>query len=377
MPEDDGQKQGWWERNVEAPVAAHLDRERAAIPEEARLTHDIQVGVTKGVYHFGKGIVTGIIGIAGTALKFCTDPDYRSTVLDKADRLARDFDKLQNGTPEEQLEVAKRAADFGDQMYEGIKQQVKKDWEQAGKEGKRAELISKWGTQGVLEVASMFVGIGEAKAALKGAEVVEKAGELAKVGRAADKLVSKCEKAEELAKIAKNIEKAKKAEAAVGRLRKAEELAAGKKAMPRYKTPHKPLSAATRKELQGKLSNRTITREEFEHLDWDRRFANRRATGVRRFWAEERARLRSGKSGTRNWTPEQKADIVAGRTPKINGEPMRGHHRCNALDHPQIADDPANIYPVTPKEHLDRWHGGNWRNDTYGEPLHPTSPEEF
>ena len=37
----------------------------------------------------------------------------------------------------------------------------------------------------------------------------------------------------------------------------------------------------------------------------------------------------------------------------------------------------ANIYPATKNEHFNRWHGGNWQNDTFGEPLKPWIPEDF
>ena len=147
--------------------------------------------------------------------------------------------------------------------------------------------------------------------------------------------------------------------------------------VPTYETPFSPLTKAQRADLKTKLESRTITREEYQQLDWDRRFANRRATGVRRFWAEERARLRAGEPGTRNWNPEQREAILAGGRPQFNGETIQGHHKYNALDHPQIANDPNNIYPATKTEHFERWHGGDWRNDTFGKPLNPEFLEEF
>jgi GHH signature containing HNH/Endo VII superfamily nuclease toxin len=147
--------------------------------------------------------------------------------------------------------------------------------------------------------------------------------------------------------------------------------------VPSYQTPHRPVTDAQRRVLRQKLNDRTITREEYARLEWDRRFNNRRARGVSRFWSQERRLLRSGQPGTRNWTPEQRADILAGRTPKHNGIPIEGHHRYNALDHPQLADDASNIYPATDAEHFQRWHDGNYQNDTFGEPLNPQFPEEF
>jgi hypothetical protein len=147
--------------------------------------------------------------------------------------------------------------------------------------------------------------------------------------------------------------------------------------VPTYETPFNPLTKVQRTDLKAKLESRTITKNEYQRLEWDRRFANRRATGVRKFWAEERARLRAGESGTRNWTAEQRDAILDGKRPQYNGETIQGHHKYNALDHPQIANDPQNIYPATKTEHFERWHGGDWRNDTFGEPVNPLFTEEF
>lgn len=149
------------------------------------------------------------------------------------------------------------------------------------------------------------------------------------------------------------------------------------KKVPSYKTPYSPVTKSQRAVLKSKLKQRTITKEEYKRLDWDRRFANKRAKGVSRFWADERARLKMGEPGTRNWTAEQQADILANKTPTFKGEAIQGHHKYNALDHPQLASDPKNIYPATRAEHFERWHGGNWRNDSFGKPLKIDYPEEF
>ncbi|TDV58962.1 PAAR domain-containing protein [Pseudomonas sp. LP_7_YM] len=147
--------------------------------------------------------------------------------------------------------------------------------------------------------------------------------------------------------------------------------------VPTHKVPYSPVTKAQRANLKTKLESRTLTRDEYKRLDWDRRFSNKRAKGVSRFWADERAKLKLGESGTRSWSPEQKADILTNKTPKYNGESIQGHHKYNALDHPQLASDPKNIYPATRTEHFERWHGGNWRNDSFGEPVNFNYPEEF
>jgi hypothetical protein len=206
MPDHEGDDKNWWEKVVEDRVAAELDRRRAAIPPHdvvGQLKHDIQVGAVKGVYNFGKGIVTGLYALGEAAVKLVTEEEFRGKVAEGAGQLAKDANTLLNGSPEQQAEVAERARKFGQQMYDGIKGQVQKDWEQAGKEGKRAELASKWATQGALEFASLFVGVGEVKGALNAA----KAADVAKAERVAAKVVAECpkEKAARAAKAAKPV----------------------------------------------------------------------------------------------------------------------------------------------------------------------------
>ncbi|HKI05513.1 MAG TPA: Ig-like domain-containing protein [Thermoanaerobaculia bacterium] len=104
-----------------------------------------------------------------------------------------------------------------------------------------------------------------------------------------------------------------------------------------------------------------------------------RAQGVRQFWKQERGRLRSGQPGTRNWTPQQERDILAGRTPvdPNTGQPIQGHHKYSVKAYPEQAADGANIHPVTSREHLEKWHGGKTQNDTHGQPLKPQVPDDF
>ncbi|NRT43429.1 RHS repeat-associated protein [Clostridium beijerinckii] len=147
--------------------------------------------------------------------------------------------------------------------------------------------------------------------------------------------------------------------------------------IPKIETPYKPLTPKQKGILNKNLKNRTITKDEYRQLQWDRRFSNRRNRGVDRFWSSERKRLNSGMEGTRNYDSQQIEDIKNSKTPTFNGEPMEGHHKYNALDYPQIADNPNNIYPATNNEHFNRWHGGNWQNDTSGVPNNPNYKEEF
>ncbi|WP_277422876.1 RHS repeat-associated core domain-containing protein, partial [Pseudomonas viridiflava] len=151
----------------------------------------------------------------------------------------------------------------------------------------------------------------------------------------------------------------------------------GEPEVPSYKTPFKPLSGPNKKAIEGKIANRTATQDEMANYDWDRRFSLRRRQGVRSFWTDERNRLKRGEPGTRDWSDAQKEDILNKKTPKFDGKPIEGHHMYNALDYPQLANSKLNIYPTTKSEHLYRWHGGNFQNDTKGKPLNPLVPEEF
>ena len=145
----------------------------------------------------------------------------------------------------------------------------------------------------------------------------------------------------------------------------------------KYGSPYSQLSPKLKKELLNKVEDRKITKNEYKLLQWDRRFKNRRNRGVKRCWTQERNELLKGGNGTRNWNQQQRSDIINRKTPQFNGKPMEGHHKYNAIDYPQIADDPKNIYLATNNEHFERWHGGNYQNDTCGVPLNPSYPEEF
>ena len=145
----------------------------------------------------------------------------------------------------------------------------------------------------------------------------------------------------------------------------------------RFETPFKPLSKGERADIRADVDARTATRSQYERLDWDRRFSNRRARGVDRFWANERQALREGGTPTRNWLADQQEAISAGKRPAFRGRTVQGHHRYSVMEHPQLADDPSIIYPATGAEHFYRWHGRSFGNQTYGAPLNPFSPEQF
>jgi hypothetical protein len=79
---------------------------------------------------------------------------------------------------------------IGSALYESFK----KDWDNAKADGKKTELISKWTTEGVLNIAAFFVGAGEVRAAAGAAEAAEalKAAQLLEKGEVLASVVTKC-----------------------------------------------------------------------------------------------------------------------------------------------------------------------------------------
>jgi len=89
-----------------------------------------------------------------------------------------------------------------------------------------------------------------------------------------------------------------------------------------------------------------------------------RKAGVREAWRQERALLKAGKEGTRDWTARQRSQILKkGKAGKIDG-----HHINSVNVRPDLARNPDNIEFLTRKEHF-RAHRGNWRHPTRGQLL--------
>ncbi|WP_195617547.1 hypothetical protein [Clostridium paraputrificum] len=42
-----------------------------------------------------------------------------------------------------------------------------------------------------------------------------------------------------------------------------------------------------------------------------------------------------------------------------------------------LADKGEVIYPATFNEHLNKWHGRNYRNSNPGSPINPLYPDDF
>jgi len=132
---------------------------------------------------------------------------------------------------------------------------------------------------------------------------------------------------------------------------------------------NKQLSSSKMKELKNKIDSRTATREEYNLYEWNKKMSQRRSEGVKDFWNQERERIIKGERTTRNWTQEQIDDILRGKTPKYNGKPIQGHHTYSVSKYPHLANKGEVIFPVTANEHLNGWHGGNYKNSLPGEPI--------
>ena len=130
-------------------------------------------------------------------------------------------------------------------------------------------------------------------------------------------------------------------------------------------------------ELKAKIDNRTITKDEWNLYDWNKRFKNRRDAGVDAFWEQERQRILNGKGTTRNWSNQQIEDILNNNVPKYNGKAVIGHHSYSASKYPHLVDKGEVIYPATFNEHLNKWHGRNYRNSNPGSPINPLYPDDF
>ena len=135
-------------------------------------------------------------------------------------------------------------------------------------------------------------------------------------------------------------------------------------------SPHpitqKQLNSKKRKQIKSKIKNRTATKEEYKTFVWNRRLSARRKKGIDEFWKAEKNLVKFGQKGTRNWSHEQKNDILNGKKPKYNNKTIQAHHSFNVAQFPHLANLGETIYPATPKEHLKGWHGGNYKNSKPG-----------
>ena len=143
-----------------------------------------------------------------------------------------------------------------------------------------------------------------------------------------------------------------------------------------HPTKYKQLSSKKLKLLRKKKLNRTITKSEYNHLEWQRRLNNRRNKAIIDFWKNEKRRIISKLPTTRNWSATQQQYILSDKRPKYAGKSIVSHHTYSVAKYPHLANRSELIYPATQYEHIYRWHGGNTRKSLPGIPINPLK-EQF
>ena len=110
----------------------------------------------------------------------------------------------------------------------------------------------------------------------------------------------------------------------------------------------------------GELSRRynTLVRKA---VALDPTYTGSRSKGVKLAWKYEQADVEMGGKGSANWNKSQRQEIR--KTGTVKG--AEGHHQRNVVDHPEDQADPNNIkFYKSHKEHLDKGHKGNFRNES-------------
>lgn len=180
-------------------VSDSYDEQRKQIPpwdDVGRVKHDVEVGIMKGVYGGVKSLVSGAIDLLRLAVDPVAQREFGEKAWPVAVKLAKETYISKFGTPAEIQDQNERATAFAKDVYTKVKDSFSKDWAEAGNtEGKRTELVTKWISRAVFEIAALFVGAGEAKAAIKGGEVVTDAEKLAEAGRILDGAETGCKTA--------------------------------------------------------------------------------------------------------------------------------------------------------------------------------------
>lgn len=136
-----------------------------------------------------------------------------------------------------------------------------------------------------------------------------------------------------------------------------------------HPTKHKQMSFKKLQLLRKKLNTRTITKEEYKRLEWQRRLTARRNEAIKQFWIDERRKIKNGLPTTRNWNATQIKEIMSKKIPTFKGRSMSSHHLYSVSKYPHLANKKELIYPATFYEHIYGFHGGNTRNSLPGIPI--------
>ena len=136
-----------------------------------------------------------------------------------------------------------------------------------------------------------------------------------------------------------------------------------------HPTKYKQLSRKKMSALRKKKENRTMTKKEYREYESNKRLVQRRDKAKLEFWNQEKRRIQNGEPTTRKWTPQQMHDIMHDKVPKHNGKTIQAHHTYSVSKYPHLADKGEVIFPVTFREHLYGWHGGNFKKSLPGKPI--------
>ena len=110
------------------------------------------------------------------------------------------------------------------------------------------------------------------------------------------------------------------------------------------------------------LERAHLTSKVTQGLEQDASYQAARGDGVSLAWKYEKADIQMGGKGSANWNKAEQNEILSKGNIKSGPE---GHHQKNVSAHPEEQANPDNIkFYKTKKEHLQKGHQGNWKNET-------------
>lgn len=170
----------WWEKNVEERAAAFFEKQREQIPEGwDRTEFDIKMGVWKGVYSFGKGTLEGLWEVVKLIGRLFSEVEIWKKIGNFTYEVAKAQYVMQFGSVQQRQELNTKIANAARAIFDAVANQVLAEWDKAESEGKLDELVAKWVTCGILEIATIALAI------LKGPKVAKAAATMAKTGELA------------------------------------------------------------------------------------------------------------------------------------------------------------------------------------------------
>ena len=97
------------------------------------------------------------------------------------------------------------------------------------------------------------------------------------------------------------------------------------------------------------------------NIDDKAQYSRLRRKGVSTAWRYEKFSIKLGGKGSANWNKSERAQIL--RKGRVEG--AQGHHQMNVHNHPDFMAEASYIkFFRGYKEHLEKGHGGNFRNES-------------